>query len=132
MEHEGLISPADGAKPRKVLQAAYHLREQKRQNVPQQADAATEDVRTVSANDLFPPEFIKNYTDFDSIDSLFDKSGFKIEASQDIENIPEEQWDAFIYKHTKFTSWQQMKKFAFDEYCYQRGIKGRLKNDKSA
>jgi hypothetical protein len=127
MEHAGLVGPPDGARPRKVLQAAYQLREQNGQNYAQKDDAIKTEERTVSANDLFSPDFMKSHTDFDSIDNMFDASGFKTEANQDIEDIPREQWDAFLCKRTKFTSWQQMKKAACDEYCYRNGIKGRLK-----
>jgi curved DNA-binding protein CbpA len=125
MERDGLIGPAEGAKPHRVLQAAYEFREGLEE--AHRTDSTKEEERTITSNDLFSPDFMKSYTDFDSIDDLFDASGYTIKTNEDIEAVPQEQWDAFIYKHTKFTSWHQMKEFAFDEYCYRHGIKGRLK-----
>ena len=70
----------------------------------------------VGLNELFPPSFVRRYTQFASIDELFAQSGFKVETQADFEAVPSDQWDIFIKGHTQFASWQQMKEKAGAEW----------------
>jgi len=45
-----------------------------------------------------------NYTDFESIDELIQSSGFPIKSSVDIDNLPDNEWDHFIQKHSRFSN----------------------------
>lgn len=54
--------------------------------------------------DLFAPDFMDNYTDFESIDELIQSSGFPIKSSVDIDNLPDNEWDHFIQKHSRFSN----------------------------
>ena len=72
---------------------------------------------SVSLNDLFHDEFILRNTDFDSIEAMVQASGFKVETSEDFEAIPDEQWDIFVRERTRFTSWEEMKGAAVQEWA---------------
>ncbi|NPV63624.1 MAG: hypothetical protein HPY61_13555 [Methanotrichaceae archaeon] len=67
-------------------------------------------------NNLFTSEFMNNYTDFDSIDNLIRSSCFPIRSSEDIENLPSDEWNRYIQKHTRFSSWDEMVQTAAKEY----------------
>lgn len=72
--------------------------------------------REVSFTDLFPDSFIQRYTDFETMGDLVEASGFKVESTEDFGAIPDDQWDAFIRKSTRFPSWKEMMKVATKEY----------------
>ncbi len=67
-------------------------------------------------SDLFTSEFMDNYTDFESIDELIRSSGFPIQSSADIEKLPNDEWNDFIQKHTRFSNWTEMVQTAGKEY----------------
>lgn len=58
--------------------------------------------------DLFPGEFMKQYTKFESIQELLSSGGFFINSEEDYEAIPDQDIDAYIQKTTKFGSWREM------------------------
>ena len=58
--------------------------------------------------DLFPGEFMKQYTEFESIQELLSSGGFFINSEEDYEAIPDQDIDAYIQKTTKFGSWREM------------------------
>lgn len=62
----------------------------------------------VPLNDLFPPAFMDEYTDYRSLEELFEASGFTVETPQDFAAIPDAEWDAFIARVTGFSDWQAM------------------------
>ena len=70
----------------------------------------------VSYGDIFTDEFINRYTSFATIDDFFDGGGYVIKSLDDIEEIPDEELDAFVKKSTEFISWKQMTDAAVDEY----------------
>jgi hypothetical protein len=78
----------------------------------------------VQFDDLFPPEFMRRYTDFKSIQEMFDSSGVKIESQQDFDGMPADTWDGLVSKRTRFKSWDEMQAKAGEEY-----IAGRLNLD---
>lgn len=63
---------------------------------------------TISFEEMFPPNFMKNYTDFDSIGDMMDESGFSVETSEDFEKIPDDDWDKFVSNRTRFSTWSTM------------------------
>lgn len=69
-------------------------------------------VHPVKLKDSFPPDFMKEFTRFDSIEQMFDMSGFKIESQEDFNNIPIDKLDEFVKSNTKFESWLQMQEAA--------------------
>lgn len=66
----------------------------------------------ISFPDLFPPEFMAQYSNFGTIEELFEKSGFKVESAADFEDIPDNEWEAYISQNTRFSSWEDMQKTA--------------------
>lgn len=59
-------------------------------------------------DDLFPSEFMKQYTEFKSIEELLAFGGFVINSEEDYDSIPDKEIDAHIAKTTQFKSWREM------------------------
>lgn len=74
----------------------------------------------VKFSELFPPEFMRRYSDFVHIDDLAEASGFHCETTEDFEKIPADQWNAHIVASTRFSSWEEMKDVAGREYAQRR------------
>lgn len=82
--------------------------------------------QSVSLEVLFNEGFIQTHTDFESIDDLFEKAGFKVESEQDFAAIPQEDIDAFVREYTKFDSFTDMQHQAATEHVRKQifgGIK---------
>jgi hypothetical protein len=71
---------------------------------------------TIPFSDLFTSDFMDNYTEFESIDEMIKSSGFPIESSEDIKELPGNEWNEFIQKHTCFPNWDEMVQTAAKEY----------------
>lgn len=71
---------------------------------------------SISFADLLSPAFIAEYTDFETIQELFEQSGYTVENMEDFAAIPDEEWDAFIAKNTRFDSWKAMQIKAFEVF----------------
>lgn len=79
---------------------------------------------SIPLKELFPPEFLSQHTQFESIEDMFKKSGFKVASADDFKNIPDAEWDAFIQNHTQFPSWKAMLKKASEEWTVRKlGLK---------
>jgi len=74
----------------------------------------------VPFEDLFPPEFMRRYTDFKSIDEMFTELGTPIESAEDLKNIPEAKWEAFVKERTRFATWNAMQAKAGEEFIERR------------
>ena len=70
------------------------------------------EIKQVSFGELFNPEFMAANTDFQSIGEMFERSGFKHDSREDIEAIPDEEWNSFVAANTRFSSWGEMQKVA--------------------
>jgi len=75
---------------------------------------------SVTFTELFPDEFMLRNSEFPSVDSMFEGSGFKVESSEDFAAIPDEEWDVFIQERTRFASWDEMKNAAAQEWAMRR------------
>ncbi|MDK2788958.1 MAG: hypothetical protein PWP07_2203 [Epulopiscium sp.] len=73
-----------------------------------------------SFSELFPPSFMKKYTDFNSIEEFFEYGGFKIYTQEDYNNIPQEELDKIVYEKTKFKTWKEMLQYAGKEEMIRR------------
>ena len=74
----------------------------------------------VTFDDLFPPEFMRRYTDFKDISELVSTSGYEVNSSEDFAKIPDAAWDAHIVATTRFESWEDMKTKAGEEFAARR------------
>ena len=70
--------------------------------------------------ELFPPEFVRSHSTFDSFENLLEASGFKVESQQDLEAIPDDEWDVFIASHTTFLNWHEMLQAATAQWAKVR------------
>ncbi|MCM3782199.1 hypothetical protein M3231_04390 [Neobacillus mesonae] len=78
-----------------------------------------ENNRSVSFEELFNLSFMTRFTNFESIDEFFDKSGLKAETDEDFEVIESEEFDAYVSEHTKFDRWKDMVDKATEEYIFK-------------
>lgn len=67
--------------------------------------------KPVPLSELFPSDFIRKHTDFQTLQALFDASGI-----EDEEEIGNEEFSKFVATHTRFSNWEEMKKAAGAEY----------------
>ncbi len=78
----------------------------------------------VKLTDIMAPEFIKNCSQFESLEHLFYSSGFRIESKEDFAAIPDNEWEEFIVNNTTFNSWEDMQKQAMTAYVKKQLFKG--------
>ncbi|MGN8217265.1 hypothetical protein ACTG0T_02780 [Halococcus morrhuae DSM 1307] len=71
---------------------------------------------TVSFDELFTPEFMQTYTEYDSIESFFGQSRWTVETQDDFKHIPEDDFDRYVDDHTGFNSWEAMLSAAAREW----------------
>lgn len=71
---------------------------------------------TVTFDELFPADFMKTYTEFDSIQALFKASPWSVETGADFEAIPEDEFDRYVADHSEFDSWEAMLSAAAREW----------------
>ena len=73
---------------------------------------ATGSTPEIPLTELFPVGFLTKYTAFSSWEELVQTSGFEIASREDVQNIPEAEWNDFIARHTQFSTWEQMQQTA--------------------
>ena len=56
----------------------------------------------------FPPEFMRKFTDYESMEDLMTASGFSAEEIRGFQDTPNETWEQFIRDHTRFESWREV------------------------
>jgi hypothetical protein len=74
----------------------------------------------VPFDELFPPEFMRRYTNFKSIEEMLGAYGKPIESAEDFKQIPDAEWDTYVSERTKFTTWEDMQKKAGQEFIERR------------
>jgi hypothetical protein len=74
----------------------------------------------VLSEDLFPPEFMRRYTDFKSFEEMLGGCGAPITSNEDFQRLLDAGWDAYVTKKTRFKSWDEMQSKAGQEYVERR------------
>ena len=74
----------------------------------------------IKFSELFPNQFMKEFTKFDSIEQMFEMSGYKVESAEDFKKIPDDKWNKFINSNTNFKNWQEMQLKASGEWAAKR------------
>lgn len=74
----------------------------------------------VSFGELFTESFMVEFTDFLSIDDLFEAGGFRVDSNEDLDAIPEDVLNAHISKVTRFDSFQAMLNEAGAQYVLRQ------------
>lgn len=62
----------------------------------------------VSFDELFTPDFMRTFSDYDSIDAFLEASPWTVESREDFNRIPSADFDAYVDDHTGFNSWDAM------------------------
>lgn len=70
----------------------------------------------ISFSELFTDDFVSRFTDYQSLDEMFNDSGFKIDSMEDFQSIPDELWNEFIRTHSQFNCWEEMRDAAMNEW----------------
>jgi hypothetical protein len=73
---------------------------------------------------MFPDEFMLLNTEFQSIADMIEVSGFRVETADDFKAIPDDEWDAFVRSRTRFTSWEEMRAAAGNEWMSRQVADG--------
>jgi len=81
---------------------------------------ALEGEHKVSLTELFPADFLRKYTDFESLQEMFEAGRFVVDSREDFENIPEDQLNRFIAKRTQFSSWKEMRGAAIRDWLNRK------------
>lgn len=63
---------------------------------------------SIPFTEVFPEEFMKLYTEFETIEAFFEASPWTVEAQDDFRKIPEDEFDEYVDEHTDFPSWEIM------------------------
>lgn len=71
-------------------------------------------------SDILTDQFIRKNTRFFSLEDMFTQSGFKADSKEDLEAIPDTEWEQFIANNTKFTKWKDMLKSAVGEFATKK------------
>ncbi|KLU66583.1 hypothetical protein DEAC_c12490 [Desulfosporosinus acididurans] len=71
---------------------------------------------TVTLSEIFTTEFMKLYTQFESIEELFSAGGFNVTTEEDYDAIPDKTIDTFVANTTNFPTWKEMLTEAADNY----------------
>ena len=68
-----------------------------------------------SFNEMFPTEFMKEYTNYSDIDSFMNNCGFPYKTDDEFKAIPDDVFDDYVRNSSKFDSWHEMLNAAGEE-----------------
>lgn len=75
----------------------------------------------VRLQDLLSTEFIRRFTDFVTLDEMFEAFGKNPKSSEEFEAMSKSpEWNAFIEDRTLFASWQEMIEKAGVEWASEK------------
>lgn len=77
----------------------------------QQKVKALHGQRQIPLPELLPDDFIRKYTDFQTLQEMVDASGI-----EKVEEIGNKEFSKFVSTHTQFITWEEMQKAAGIEY----------------
>lgn len=81
---------------------------------------AIDGTNQVPVTDMFPPVFMRRYTDVGSFEELIETGGFTVETPEDFKAIPDAAWDAHVAAVTRFPNWQAMLKKGGTEWVSRK------------
>ncbi|MBV0924937.1 hypothetical protein KTS45_12085 [Halomicroarcula limicola] len=81
---------------------------------------ATGEAGGLSLAELFTREFMREYTDFESIAEFWSHSPWEIESRADIERLPDNPVDGYVSTHTEFSDAAEMDWVAGTEWAAKR------------
>ena len=86
----------------------------------QQQAKELDGTQEVPFGELTTNEFMRSYTQFETIDEFFDASEWSIDTMDDLEPIPEEHLNRYVDEYTEFPDWHAMMEKAGAEYVARR------------
>lgn len=89
---------------------------QKQINEMEKAAEELEKTEEISFSELFADSFMKENTDFSTLDEMFEAFGYSNFTQEEFDRIPDEEIDLKFSKSTKFNSWQEMLNTAGEIY----------------
>lgn len=90
---------------------------QKRLEEMQDAAREIDGENEIPLVELFPPSFMQKYTDFQDIEEFFDQSPWNVESQDDLEAIPQQEFDSYVSDTTQFDSGEEMQGKAVEEWA---------------
>ena len=82
------------------------------------------DTNSIPLGDLMNPSFISSCSQYSNFEELIEASGFKVESKEDLEAIPDQEWEQFIQKNTSYEGWIEMQQDAGIRYLTANLLKG--------
>ena len=70
---------------------------------------------TYSFDELFPPAFMRKYTEFPNIHAFLEACGFPAATKEEFEAIPDASFDEYVKSKTQFKDWANMQDVAANE-----------------
>ena len=80
----------------------------------------------LSIKDLLTDDFLKSETKFNSLSEMFSYFGKEEVCENSFNEIPDEEWETFIYESTPFESWEEMFTMATSRYIRHNVFSGIL------
>lgn len=74
----------------------------------------------VPIEELFPEEFMRTYSEFESFEEFVGESKWEVQTQEDFEGIPEGEFDEYVDSHTGFNDWETMLEAAGREYVLRQ------------
>ncbi|TLS36559.1 hypothetical protein FCL54_14720 [Pseudalkalibacillus caeni] len=74
----------------------------------------------VPFKELFPEDFMREYTKFSSINEMVDKSQWTVENDEDFSKIPDDEWDKYVKETTNFENWEEMQGTAVEVWGFRQ------------
>lgn len=69
---------------------------------------------------LFTPEFLDAHSDFTDVEDFFDNSSWDPETTEELEEIPDEELDEYVYEHTSFNNLNSMLNEAGEQWALRQ------------
>jgi len=82
------------------------------------------DTHQVPLTTMLSPAFMQHHTQFASFEAMLAASPFSVESAEDFKAIPDDEWDAFVRRATRFHSWEAMQKEAGVQWVKEQLLKG--------
>jgi len=70
--------------------------------------------------ELFPEQFMRLYTEFDSMEAFLDASQWQVDTQEELREIPDEPFDEYVSEHTDFPNWEVMYEAATQRFLDRR------------
>ncbi|NHN50022.1 hypothetical protein G9464_20855 [Halostella sp. JP-L12] len=71
----------------------------------------------LTLEELFTPDFMQRHTDFGTIEEFFESSPWTIDSEEDLEAIPDDEFNDYVDEHTDFNNGEEMQSQAGEEWA---------------